>query len=249
MKNLIIKHPLKKEALFFLVMTLFSLIVNAQVEIGTRLGGGNYLGDSSPMYPILKETNLSAGVFCNIHFTPKIALRAQFNKYTLSGNDANLLDPNTASRGLSFSTNLTEGGLAVEYYLTRFQKCEKRLSPYVFAGLSYIQYYSRSSNLVSNGDIVNGAINSSGFSVPIGLGVKKVLYRGITLGAELQCTKTFTDELDYSTSLGNTTFKDWYLFGGFSLSCVFGKCDKQNRVSRFEAVPCPVIYKSSAILN
>lgn len=250
MKTITIKQQsIKKEALFFLIMTIFALAVNAQVEIGVRVGGSNYLGDSSPMYPVLTETNLSTGVFCNVHVNNKVALRAQFNKYVLSGNDANLIDPVRASRGLSFSTALTEAGVGMEYYLRPFEKCDKHITPYVFTGLSFIKYYSSNSNVVSNADIVNSAINRSGFSVPFGIGAKKILYKGIVLGAELQCTKTFTDALDYSAALGNQLFKDWYLFGGFTLSYFFGKCEKDRRVSRYEAMPCPILYNSAAILK
>lgn len=243
-------NQLKKQqkvrlVLLVLALSLFSTILNAQVELGVKLGAGNYLGDSSPLLPVITETHLAAGAFLNVHLNPKIALKAQLSKYTLSGNDANLLNPATANRGLSFSTGLMDIGLAVEYYPTRFERCDKSWKPYLFAGVSYINYQTISSNFGLVTDIANGgSISESSVSIPFGIGLKKILFKGITLGAELQCAKTFTDQLDFSASLGNAVYKDWYMFGGITLSYVFGKCAQENKVSRNKAVPCPSFAKN-----
>lgn len=242
MMNQVKKQQLLKGILLVFAFMVLSVIAPAQVELGVKIGGDNYLGDSSPILPVLTETHLAEGAFLNVHLNPKIAIKAQFSKYTLSGSDANLLS-STATRGLSFSTGLMDIGLAVQYYPTRFERCDKAWKPYLFAGVSYIKYQTINSNFAMVTDIVSGGVNESNISIPFGIGLKKVLYKGITLGAELQCAKTFTDQLDFPSYLGNAVYKDWYMFGGITLSYVFGKCAEENKVSRNKAVPCPSFAK------
>ena len=243
MKNQIKIQSVLRGVLLVFALALLSIKSQAQVELGVKIGGGNYLGDSSPMYPVITETHLAAGAFINYHFKSKFALDAHFDKYTLSGNDANLINPGTAGRGLSFSTGLMDMGLAFQYYPKGFERCDKSWKPYMFAGISYINYQTISLNYSLVSDPASGSIAGSSVSIPLGIGMKKVLYKGITLGAELQLAKTFTDQLDFPSYLGNVVYKDWYMFGGITLSYVFGKCTEDNRVSRKKSVPCPAFAK------
>lgn len=236
------KQQLARKLIMVLALVWGSMLSQAQVEVGVKLGGSNYLGDSSPMLPVLTETKLSGGAFLNVHINPKFAIKAQLSQYNLSGNDANLPIPSTSVRGISFNTSLLDAGLALQYYPHGFQRCEKRWTPYLSAGLSFIKYKTISSNYSSATDnAMSGAVDESSFSIPMGVGVKKVLYKGLTLGAEVQAAKTFTDQLDFPSYLGNGVYKDWYMFAGLSLSYVFGKCDSDRRISHSQSMPCPVI--------
>jgi hypothetical protein len=244
MVHLIKKQVVNKGNILLTAILLWAVFTQAQVEIGIRAGGSNYLGDSSPIFPVLKETKPSFGAFLNVHLNQKLALVANINQYTLSGNDANL-STSTASRGIAFSTSLLDGGIALQYYFKGFQKCNKSWSPYAFAGLSLMKYQTISSNYTTLLDYTGESIADVSASIPFGIGVKKVLFKSLTLGMELQCSKTFTDQLDFPSYLGNAVYKDWYMFGGLTLSYVFGKkCDEDRRVSRSKAMPCPVISKN-----
>jgi hypothetical protein len=245
MVHLIKSQFVVKSLILAIALSFCSVNTNAQVELGIRGGGSNYLGDSSPIYPVLMETKLSGGLFLNVHLNSKIALKGQFNKYTISGNDANLVNSSTASRGLAFTTNLIDAGLAVQFYPYGLKRCEKRWTPYIFAGVAYMKYNTISSNFASAADIATAGVNESSVSIPAGLGIKKIIYKGLAVGAELQCAKTFTDQLDFPSYLGNSLYKDWYMFGGLTLSYVFGKkCDDDRRIGRNKAVPCPIISKN-----
>lgn len=212
------------------IILLNIYLLKAQpLEIGYRVGASAYLGDVAPFYPVLKETKLSHGGFLSYHFKDQYAVRGSFNRYRLSGSDANLTTSWSQNRNLLFTTSISETGIGLEYYLRRFNRCSKRLVPYVYAGIAYIRYNALSVNFAVN-DAVDPAYSGASISghsiaVPVGAGVKKMVYKGIALGAEVNATRSFTDQLDIPNAAGNPKRKDWYLFAGISVSYLFGTCN------------------------
>ena len=221
---------------FFLIFTSFTLSIASfgqTLEVGVRAGGSNYLGDSSPMFPVPAETKFSSGINVSYFFTKRLAVRLDYNVYNLAGWDANVNKKWGPTRDMRFATKLKETSLKLVYHLREFNPCDQKVVPYITAGVSYINYSGSSylpfASIIEGAPITIGSVNGTDFAIPAGVGMKYNVRKNIAVGVEVNAAKTFTDQLDYPAGIGNPDANDWYLFGGFTLSYVFGSCNDHNK--------------------
>jgi len=64
--------------------------------------------------------------------------------------------------------------------------------------------------------------------VPVGAGLRLDLLENVTLGFELGWRNTFSDYLDSVSINGRADNNDWYLFGGTTLTFLFGGPEEYN---------------------
>ena len=150
----------------------------------------------------------------------KMALRGRLTYGILAGNDNLTTEVFRQNRNLSFKSDVYEASLVYELHLyseelghvydLRGVKGTKssRVGFYLFAGIGAFYFdpkaqlenkWVRLKPLGTEGQgLPGGAREYSNFQVcvPMGIGLRKALSKQISIGAELQYTKTFTDYVD-----------------------------------------------------
>lgn len=148
------------------------------------------------------------------------SVRANLTYGILAGNDNLTAEPFRHNRNLSFKSTLLEAQLVVEFHPfleevghvfdLRGVKGEKssRMGLYVFAGVGgfyfnpMAQYQGEWVELRPLGTEGQGLpdgpkeYDNFGLCIPMGLGLRKAMNKQLTIGIELQYTKTFTDYID-----------------------------------------------------
>ena len=90
----------------------------------------------------------------------------------------------------------------------------------------------RATNL--SGDVI--FTRRTALSIPMGLGIKSLIYGKLAFALEVRANYTLTDGIDFTTeeipslNFGGTS-DDWYMFTGISLVYTFGRpsCYARNR--------------------
>lgn len=196
---------MKKQALTLLII-FCAVLANAQRLHVTAFGGfSNYQGDLQDKRFTLNQSHPAFGLGAAYEVTDKLAVRANFTFGKLSGNDKKA--GKNAARNLNFATSITDIHLGVEYYL--LNPYERRLTPYVFAGISYFSYnpytydtlnrkYFLQPLSTEGQGFIQGRSNYklNQFAIPFGGGAKFSLSENIRVGAEVGLRKTNTDYLD-----------------------------------------------------
>ncbi len=220
----------------------FLCINNAQAqkwEGGILLGLANYQGDVTDPVWDLKETNYSAGLVIRHHLNKNLALRGNLLFGKIAGSDVNHSseDWTRENRGFSFESSVSELSLKLEYspltkeWLDGNGKFNKSITPYGFVGLG-VAFWTPTTNFNENGDtrlikILQPRIaedkqevksNKSGFTIPIGAGIKADLTDKIILGGEIGFRPVFNDYLDGISVSANPDKNDWYWFAGATLT-------------------------------
>lgn len=208
----------------FLIFTL-----NAQIhEVGVFIGGSNYIGDvGSTTY--ISPNEPAIGILYKWNKSPRHSYRFSYTQSKISANDLDSKEPSRNQRGYRFENNIKEVSLGLEFNFFDFNlhEVKRKISPYVFSGLSYFRYdelYYSPSSKDSQKDSGTGA-----FAIPIILGVKSNVSPRLVLALEVGARYTFTDNLDGSnpkdenlTKFGNINNNDWYVFSGLTLTYTFG---------------------------
>ena len=226
-----INRSLLSKRIILLIMGItIRIISHAQsFEIGVRAGGDNYLGDAAPNFPALAETQLSTGAFANYYFSRRLGIGLQYNKYILTGRDANLNQAWAINRNLQFSSQITEGGVRIIYAMQDFDACTDNFLPYLTIGASLFQYASVSFPQYIADAANTGTTAGDSISIPVGLGIKYIFRNNVALGLEAIAARSFTDELDYPLWIGNQFATDYYLFGGATLSYFIKSCGNNDK--------------------
>ena len=156
---------MQKITLTLLILCIAASSVFAQkFNIGVLLGGSNYQGDIVQSQMLPKETNLAYGIMARYNLTPKFDLKANFYKGKLTGNDKNF--DKRVSRGYSFSTNILEGGLNIEWNIlgkTRFDEkgaFRKNRTPYIYTGIGAVYFEAIGKDI--NGNILPASQDVNG---------------------------------------------------------------------------------------
>ena len=210
-------------------------------EVGPFLGGANYIGDvgrstyvqpKSPVFGGLVKWNRSA----------RHAYRFSLLHAQIEADDSNSPDTRRQQRGYSFTNNITEASLGIEYTFWEWDLSSGvyQSTPYLYTGISY--YYSRHFKLIypayvpppSGGNRLEQAGNNWEFSIPMVMGYKQTFNTWLSGGLEIGARFTFTDNLDGSHpsevdgnfqpyDFGNSNTSDWYVFTGIYLTFNFGR--------------------------
>lgn len=190
-------------ALFTLIFFSSSLIAQ-RVNLNLFLGASNYQGDLQDKRFTFNQSHLAAGVGLSYDLTERISLRGGITFGKVSGDDK---QGRNKARNLNFSSGLTEGHLAAQYYITPLG--QHSLTPYVFAGIALYhfnpytydtsgsKYFLKPLSTEGEGFIAGKDYYSlTQMAIPFGGGVKLSLSNKINVGLEIGFRKLFTDYLD-----------------------------------------------------
>ncbi|WP_298392853.1 DUF6089 family protein [Flavobacterium sp.] len=216
---------------FFLIILLFGFTkLNAQIhEVGVFLGGSNYIGDiGNTAY--VNPNELAYGLLYKWNKSPRHSWRISYTQAKITGNDLDYEVSGRFKRGYDFENNIKELSLGLEFNFFDFNlhDFERKVTPYVYSGLSYTNY----NELYTINGVSKEDKNSSVLAIPIVLGVKSNVLPNLILGLEVGARYTMTDNLDgsfpkneklESLKFGNINSKDWYVFSGFTLTYTFGE--------------------------
>ena len=196
---------MKKIFFAILLITGFS-IANAQDFHLTAFAGiSNYQGDLQPKFFTLQQANLAFGVGGLYEVNEKLYIRGNISFGKIKGDDKRYTRNYT--RNLSFSSPITDLHLGVEYDI--LNSYERKLVPYVFAGLSLFHFNPSTSDSAGLGLVFLQPLGTEGqgftgknkykltqLSLPFGAGAKYSISDNVKLRLEIGFRKTFTDYLD-----------------------------------------------------
>ncbi|MDD5150331.1 MAG: DUF6089 family protein [Flavobacterium sp.] len=215
---------------FFSLIFLFLFCsMNAQIhEVGFFLGGSNYIGDvGSTTY--ISPNEPAFGILYKWNKSPRHSYRFSYTQSKIVANDLDSKEPGRNQRGYRFENSIKEVSLGLEFNFFDFNlhDIKRKVSPYVYSGLSFFNY---SELYVLSGETQKDK-NSNSLAIPINLGVKSNITPHLILALEVGARYTFTDNLDGSNpknenlkmlQFGNINNNDWYVFSGLTLTYTFG---------------------------
>lgn len=203
--------------------------MNAQIhEVGFFVGGSNYIGDvGSTTY--ISPNEPAFGILYKWNKSPRHSYRISYTQSKISANDIDSNEPSRNLRDYRFENNIKEVSLGLEFNFFDFNlhDTERKLTPYVYSGLSVFIYdeldYSSNPNIAYD----NG--NSFSYAIPMTLGVKTNIFPHLIIALEAGARYTYKDNLDGSNpkdvnmlKFGNINNNDWYVFSGLTLTYTFG---------------------------
>jgi len=195
-----------RKIVFCVIVFIFQKTLHAQ-ELSLQISPGimNYGGDLQSDVYTFQHANFSIGANLAYRIN-KFSLRTGFNVGSVHGDDLN--NTNYKNRNLSFSTNIFDANLSLQYDF--FSMDEKKFTPYVFAGIGafhfnpYTYYDSQKVYLQPLGTEGQGLAlypnrkmyALTQFEMPYGIGFKYKLSDRILIGLEFTSRFLFTDYLD-----------------------------------------------------
>lgn len=184
---------------------LFSLVIKAQdFHLDFFAGIANYQGDLQDHIFPFNQAHFAGGAGFSYDLSKHFSIRTGLILGRVSANDKY---GKNFRRNLNFTSNITEGNLELQYYITPL--VENSLSPYVFAGIAVFhfdpytydtsgkKYYLKPLSTEGEGFLPGVKnYNLTQIAIPFGIGVKLNLSENINVGLELGFRKLFTDYLD-----------------------------------------------------
>jgi hypothetical protein len=185
-----------------------------------ELGGRDKVGSSFVWDLEFNQTKPALSIGYRYFLLEHFSLRFAASYGVLGGSDALTKEPFRQNRNLTFRSDLFEGQLCAEYhpFLERMGHvydlrgaqgdASGHLGAYLFAGIGAFHFNPQAQlngkwidlrPLGTEGQGLPDAPTEyelNGLCIPMGVGLRKALTKQLTLGAELQYTKTFTDYLD-----------------------------------------------------
>lgn len=216
--------------LFLIVVILGFSQMQAQInEIGVFLGGSNFMGDvGSTTY--IAPNQPAVGLLYKWNRSPRHAYRFSITQSKLTGDDSKSDVPGRNQRGFKFENTITEASAGLEFNFFDFNlhDLEKKLTPYVFTGVTYTIY----DGLFFAGNTAKSDAKHGALGIPMVVGIKTNILPKLILGVEVGARYTFADDIDGSnptnenlaiTQFGNLNSNDWYTFTGLTLTYTFGE--------------------------
>ncbi len=213
-----------------------TLAAQATWEIGIAGGFTAYAGDvNEEKFFDIENRDLGYGLLLRRHFGPVFALRFNYLGGTISGDESHFEEPFwRAERAFQFSSNFHETSLLLEWDIFgnrrrngwRFRRI---FAPYLFAGAGYNFYKTKTDyndfpeqNPSVAADRIqadkNAPADQPALVLNLGGGFKWDIGRYWLIGFELGFRPAWTDRLDGVEISGNAGNRDWYAFGGITLS-------------------------------
>lgn len=219
------------------------------------MGVGNVTGDLvATQLPPVEETHPAFGLWIRKSLSPSFALRANTIFGRISGDDRNFSEPEWRQRrAFSFTSSLTEISFQMEWELLGYKRFNEKgyfnsiFSPYLFAGGGIVIFDPKtdfSRNIIKDLFDAADADELATYSnvqptIPFGLGFRMDLSQRAVLAIEGGLRTAFTDYLDGVSIAGNPDNKDWYGFGGASISYRFGEKDSDGDAIADSEDLCP----------
>jgi hypothetical protein len=187
------------------VSFLLSLLSISQgLHLNLFLGTSNYHGDLQDKAFTFQEAHFAGGLGLSYDLSNRVAIRGNFKIGKISGDDKK---GTNKVRNLNFTSQLTEGDIDVQYFITPMGL--HSLSPYVFAGVALYhfdpytfdstghKYFLRFLSTEGEGFVAGqNTYQLTQVAIPFGAGVKLWLSDNINAGIEVGFRKSFTDYLD-----------------------------------------------------
>jgi hypothetical protein len=184
-----------------------------------ELGGANQIGTHFVKDFEFSMTRPSAAIAYRYKFNKRMAVKGGLYYQLLSGNDNLTKEPFRMNRNLSFRSNIFEGSLQLEFYLTKESVGHRykiksvkgmksyHFQSYVFLGAGGFWFNPKArydgkwvalQPLGTEGQGLNGKpkYRRIGFCIPYGIGFKNQLNPEWTIGLEIGMRYTFTDYID-----------------------------------------------------
>lgn len=185
-----------------------------------ELGGRDQIGSPFVWDLEFSQTKPALSLSYRYYLTKILALRAGGTYGVLAGNDNLTKEVFRENRNLSFKTNIIEAQLCLEiqpfqeqlghlYDLRGVQgMAPTRMGFYAFAGIGAFHFNPKTQfqgqwielqPLGTEGQGLPGGpepYQLTQICIPMGVGIRKALNKTMTIGLELQYTKTFTDYID-----------------------------------------------------
>lgn len=217
--------------IILILCVLASQLSSSQIyEIGFYAGGSNLIGDVGATKYISPNQPAFGGVF-KWNRSPRHSYRLSVIFTELNAEDAKSDDPRRIQRDLTYSANLLEIALGMEFTFFDFNLHYdgNKSTPYLFAGISFGKH---DNHYFRNGVQTFENTSSWAAGIPMAIGFKTTITDHILIAAELGARYTFSDELDGSMpenpslanySFGNLNNNDWYMFTGITLTYTFAR--------------------------
>ena len=220
-------------AAFLFISAHFTPIFAQNWEIGTTLGGALYNGDIDvTAKTAVNQVRFGGGLFVRYHVNNWFGIRLQANAGTLFTDEKKFGSSEWKTRrGYSFSSPIYEIALLPQVHPFRFGNVE----PYGFVGLALASFDPTTNYNEPNPtadlepDIQTriaidkaATFSRTTLAIPIGGGVQWFVGDRFAVGVEVGGRKTFSDYLDKIQAASGGTAKDFYFFGGLTLSYFFG---------------------------
>ena len=220
-------------ASFLFISTHFTRVFAQNWEVGTTLGGSLYNGDIDvTAVTAMHEIRFGGGIFVRYHVNNWFGLRLQANAGTLFADEKNFGSSEWKTRrGYSFSSPIYEIAILPQIHPFRLGNFE----PYGFLGLAgasfepTTQYNEPNPTADLEPDIQTrialdktATFSRTTLSIPIGGGIQWFANDRFAVGVEFGGRKTFSDYLDKIHASSGGSAKDFYFFGGITLSYFFG---------------------------
>lgn len=193
--------------IFFLSFSflLISLVSASQgLHLNLFLGTSNYQGDLQDKIYSFDQAHLAGGIGFSYDLSKRFSVRTDFKIGKISADDEK---GRNRTRNLNFTSQLTEGDIDLQYFITTLG--QHTLTPYVFAGIGLFhfdpytfdstgrKYYLKPFGTEGEGFATGRKeYNLTQVSIPFGAGVKMPLSDNINVGLEVGFRKLFTDYLD-----------------------------------------------------
>ncbi|WP_207493493.1 DUF6089 family protein [Aridibaculum aurantiacum] len=170
-------------------------------------GFANYNGDLQPKKFTLNQAKGVVAAGATFNLSEKFALRSDYSFAKVGADDK--LSSNNQARNLNFTSLIQELSLMGEYDI--FSTYERKLTPYVFAGIGVFRFspYTKDENgnkvylqhLRTEGQETSQypdrkIYNKVQMNIPFGAGAKYAISDDVHLAFELSFRKLFTDYLD-----------------------------------------------------
>ncbi len=195
-----------KKTLILILSVSSVLSLSAQnLWINAFAGLSNYAGDLQSKVFTFSQAHPAFGIGAGYEVSDKIFISGGVTFGKVSGDDK--LNNRNTQRNLNFTSSITEGHIAGEYYI--LNPYEHSLSPYLFAGVAVYHFnpYTHDSAgnkfflppLSTEGEGFYQNRKNYGltqFAIPFGGGIKFSVSENFRIGLEGGMRKLFTDYLD-----------------------------------------------------
>lgn len=185
-----------------------------------ELGGRDQIGSPFVWDLEFSQTKPAISLGYRYYVAKQLSIRANGTYGILAGNDNLTKEDFRNNRNLSFKSDVLEAQLCFEFHPFQEQPghmydlrgvkglAPSRMGLYVFAGVGGFHFNPKTQfdgawvELQPLGTEGQGLPDGpeeyklTQFCIPMGLGIRKALNKTMTLGLELQYTKTFTDYID-----------------------------------------------------
>ena len=193
----------------FLCSLLCIVITTSQAQkfsIVYFAGAANYKGDLQLKSYTFDQAHPVGGIGLAYEITDHFIASANLSIARVSATDSRSDNAINRARNLSFTSNIEEFNINMEYDLLSLQNY--KATPYLFAGLGIYHFKPYTSDslgdkiylqpLGTEGEGYNGSSKYSltQINIPYGFGLKFAITKDINLGFEIGYRKLFTDYLD-----------------------------------------------------